>query len=85
MRILIISIQITGVVLWTIFWNYEKGIQNLDFQDSLIVIFPYFLFLPTLYYLFTTTENLKEGTPKENLFSLWLKVRKKKLKDELEK
>ena len=66
------------VVIWTIFWLNERP-STLDFEDYLIIVLPYFIVLPTLFYLFTIE------TSKDNLLSLWLKVRKKKLKDELEK
>ena len=78
MRNLIILLQITVVVIWTIFWINERP-STLDFEDYLIIVLPYFIVLPTLFYLFTIE------TSKDNLLSLWLKVRKKKLKDELEK
>lgn len=78
MRNLIILLQITVVVIWTIFWLNERP-STLDFEDYLIIVLPYFIVLPTLFYLFTIE------TSKDNLLSLWLKVRKKKLKDELEK
>ena len=66
------------VVIWTIFWINERP-STLDFEDYLIIFLPYFTVLPTLFYLFTIENS------KDNLLSLWLKVRKKKLKDELEK
>ena len=78
MRNLIILLQITMVVIWTIFWINERP-STLDFEDYLIIVLPYFTVLPTLFYLFTIENS------KDNLLSLWLKVRKKKLKDELEK
>ena len=78
MRNLIILLQITAVVIWTIFWINERP-SRLDFEDYLIIVLPYFVVLPTLFYLFTIENS------KDNLLSLWLKVRKKKLKDELEK
>ena len=78
MRNLIILLQITVVVIWTIFWINERP-STLDFEDYLIIVLPYFIVLPTLFYLFTIENS------KDNLLSLWLKVRKKKLKDELEK
>ena len=71
-------------VIWILVFTYllvfvGLGPSKYELEDYLIVLSIYIPPLVTLYYLYTHPQ---EG---ENLISLWIKVREKKLKEELEK
>ena len=77
MKNLVVSMH----VIWLLVWTYMVIVQieNInDIEDYLVLLCVYIPPIVTLYYLYLSES---EG---ESLLSLWLKVRKKKLKDELE-
>ena len=77
MRILVVSVNVIWLLVWTYLWiTGEPNIKGI--QGYLVMLCIYIPPIVTLYYLYLSKS---EG---ENLISLWLKVRKKKLKDELE-
>ena len=57
------------------------------FGDYLGIITLYTIFLTTIYFLVTRHDDsvIKNFVKEDGLIDLWLKVRKKKLKEELEK
>ncbi len=57
MKNIIITLHILWLVVWTAFWVSEEP-ASFTFLEYLIVIFPYAVSLPTLYYL-------KDPQPKE--------------------
>ena len=75
------NIVVLTHVIWILVITYLlfDGPRPNELEEYLIVLFIYIPPLVTLYYLYTHPQ---EG---ENLISLWIDVRKKKLKDELEK
>ena len=78
MKNLVVSMHVIWLLVWTYMLIFEIG-ENVDgLEDYLIVLCIYIPPIVTLYYLY---HSESEG---ESLLSLWLKVRKKKLKDELE-
>jgi|TARA_R110002012_G_scaffold317263_1_gene533230 hypothetical protein len=78
MKNLVVSMHVIWLLVWTYMLIFEIG-ENVDgLEDYLIVLANFTLPIVTLYYLY---HSESEG---ESLLSLWLKVRKKKLKDELE-
>ena len=80
MRNLVVLIHVIWILVFTYLLVFEgMGPRKWDLEDYLIMVCIYIPPLVTLFYLYTHPQ---EG---ENLISLWIKVRKKKLKDELEK
>jgi hypothetical protein len=78
MKNLVVSMHAIWILVWTYMLIFEIGENINELEDYLIVLAQYTLPIVTLYYLYLSES---EG---ESLLSLWLKVRKKKLKDELE-
>ena len=65
-----------GIALTFLFIAFEEGADAQDLGAIILVIF-----LP----LFNIFVIYSQGADKESLFSLWVQVRKKKLKDQLDK
>ena len=78
MRNLVVLIHVIWIVVFT-FLVVFKTKENWGLEVYLLMVCVYIPPFVTLYYLYTHLEK------EENLISLWIKVRKKRLKDELEK
>ena len=74
--VIVLNFIIVGVLLYLV---YEEGLPS----KGMDLIFYVFLLTPilTLYYILIYRYKNDE----ESLFSLWLKLKKKNIKDELEK
>ena len=88
MRNLVVSLQVIWLLVWTYIIFFEgTGPSKYDLKDFLLMACIYVPPIVTLYYLYLVASD-REGESLnregESLFSLWLSVRKKKLKDELE-
>ncbi len=66
------------VLVFMMYVFYEEGLP--DQEKYILYIIPITIIL-TIHYLITNKSN----NMKESLFSLWLKLKRKNIKDELEK
>ena len=78
MRNLVVLIHVIWIIVFTILVVFESN-ENWGLGVYILMVCVYIPPFVTLYYLYTHPEK------GENLLSLWIKVRKKRLKDELEK
>tara|TARA_Y100000590_G_C15472492_1_gene920750 strand:- start:455 stop:706 length:252 start_codon:yes stop_codon:yes gene_type:complete len=82
LRNLVIAIHVIWIVVWT--YMFISNMNN-EFRSPVdFFVISFLLYIPpivTLWYLLGSSSESKG----EGLLSLWLQVRKKKLKDELKK
>ena len=87
-RNLVIAIHVIWIVVFTFIIIDELFSRPLSQVDSFFLLLVSCIYIPpivTLWYLLGSPSKSNGKSNEEGLLSLWLKVRRKKLKDELKK